>query len=165
MIDKFRGRWHFLSNFYKCEIDHQGITYPSVEHYYVAMKFSDQQFIDGKYYTPGDLREIISKMDYSGSVKKLGQKVKLRKDWNDKKLGFMKWAVREKFKNDKLAEMLLSTGDLELVEGNSWHDNYYGSCECDKCSNKGRNLLGKILMDVRSELRGDKKGLEDILFN
>jgi predicted NAD-dependent protein-ADP-ribosyltransferase YbiA (DUF1768 family) len=55
MIDKFEGRYSFLSNFYTCSIEHQGIKYPSVEHFYVAMK-SNEQLIDGKYYTTGDFR-------------------------------------------------------------------------------------------------------------
>jgi predicted NAD-dependent protein-ADP-ribosyltransferase YbiA (DUF1768 family) len=33
MIDKFEGRYSFLSNFYTCSIEHQGIKYPSVEHF------------------------------------------------------------------------------------------------------------------------------------
>ena len=159
MIDKFQGRWYFLSNFYPCEIEHQGITYPSVEHYYVAMKFNDEQFIDGRYYTPGDLREIISKMEDPGKVKRFGRKIKLRKDWDNYKLEVMNWGVREKFKNDRLSELLLSTGDEELIEGNFWNDTYWGVC-----NGKGQNHLGKILMEVRNELRGIKRtGLEEIL--
>lgn len=159
MIDKFQGRWHFLSNFYPCEIEHQGIKYPSVEHYYVAMKFDDEQLIDGKYYTPGDLRELISKIKDPGQVKRFGRKVKLRKDWNNQKLKVMNWGVREKFKNDRLSELLLSTGDEELIEGNFWNDTYWGVC-----NGKGQNHLGKILMEVRNELRGIKRtGLEEIL--
>lgn len=159
MIDKFQGRWYFLSNFYPCEIEHQGITYPSVEHYYVAMKFNDEQFIDGRYYTPGDLREIISKMEDPGKVKRFGRKIKLRKDWNTYKLEVMNWGVREKFKSPKLSELLLSTGDEELIEGNFWNDTFWGIC-----NGKGKNHLGKILMEVRNELRGIKKtGLEEIL--
>lgn len=159
MIDKFQGRWHFLSNFYPCEIEHQGIKYPSVEHYYVAMKFDDEQLIDGKYYTPGDLRELISKIKDPGQVKRFGRKVKLRKDWDNQKLKVMNWGVREKFKNDRLSELLLSTGDEELIEGNFWNDTYWGVC-----NGKGQNHLGKILMEVRNELRGIKRtGLEEIL--
>lgn len=159
MIDKFQGRWHFLSNFYPCEIEHQGIKYPSVEHYYVAMKFDDEQLIDGKYYTPGDLRELISKIKDPGQVKRFGRKVKLRKDWDNQKLKVMNWGVREKFKNDRLSDLLLSTGDEELIEGNFWNDTYWGVC-----NGKGQNHLGKILMEVRNELRGIKRtGLEEIL--
>ena len=159
MIDKFQGRWRFLSNFYPCEIEYQGIKYPSVEHYYVAMKVNDEQLINGRYYTPADFREMISRVDSPGLAKKIGQLVKIRKDWNNKKLDFMNWVVREKFKNQELAEMLLSTGDMELIEGNSWNDTFWGVC-----NGKGKNHLGKILMEVREELGGKKRvGLEEFL--
>lgn len=164
MIDKFEGRFSFLSNFYPCEIEHQGIKYPSVEHFYVAMKVNDQQLINGKYFTPGDFREMISRVKSSSEVKRIGSKVKLRGDWSSKKVEFMNWAVREKFKNPTLSELLLSTGDKDLIEGNWWHDNEWGQCTCDKCKGKGKNKLGKILMEVRNELRGIKRtGLEEIL--
>ena len=160
MITKFEGRWNFLSNFYKCDIEHQGIKYTSVEAFYVAMKVNDQQLINGVYYTPGDFREMISKISIPGVVKKIGQKVKLRSDWREKKLEYMNWAIREKFKNENLADLLKSTADLELVEQNSWHDNFWGKCVCNRCKGNEKNHLGKILMDVRDELNGRERGLD-----
>lgn len=154
MISRFEGRNRFLSNFFPCEIEHQGIKYPSVEHFYVAMKVNDQQLINGKYYTPGDYREMISLVPTAGQVKRIGRLSKLRSDWDSQKLKVMNWGVRQKFKyNDDLKQLLISTGDEEIVEGNTWHDNFFGSCSCDKCGDKGQNNLGKILMDVRRELR------------
>lgn len=159
MIQKFEGRYGFLSNFYPCEIEHQGIIYPSVEHFYVAMKCNNSQLINGNQYTMLDFREMISKIPYPGMVKKLGSKISIRKDWNEKKLEFMNWAIREKFKDEKLAQLLLETGDEELVEGNTWNDTFWGVC-----NGSGQNHLGKILMKVRNELRGiERTGLETIL--
>jgi hypothetical protein len=159
MIDKFDGKYRFLSNFYPCKIEHQGITYPSVEHYYVAMKVNDEQLINGKYYTPGDFREMISRVKEAALVKKIGNKIKLRSDWDNKKLDVMNWAIREKFKDENLKELLLGTGDQELIEGNFWKDFFWGVC-----NGRGQNHLGKILMIVRDEIRGIKKtGLEEFL--
>lgn len=152
MIDKFEGRYCFLSNFYPCKIEHKGIKYPSVEHFYVAMKVTNMQLINGVHYSAVDFREMIAKVIDPGDAKRIGRKVSLREGWDEKKLEFMNFAVREKFKDNKLAELLLSTGDELLVEGNYWHDNFYGSCTCSKCGNKGENHLGKILMKVREEL-------------
>jgi predicted NAD-dependent protein-ADP-ribosyltransferase YbiA (DUF1768 family) len=101
MINKFDGRWRFLSNFYPCRIEHQGIVYPSVEHFYVSMKVNDVQLINGIYYTAGDFREMIAMVPNPAIAKKIGSKVKLRSDWDQKKLEFMNWAVREKFKDPK----------------------------------------------------------------
>ena len=163
MINRFDGRYAFLSNFYPCKIEHEGIVYNSVEAFYVAMKCNSNQTIDGVYYTPVDFREMIAKIPSPGRVKRIGQKIKIRADWDSKKLEFMTWAVNEKFKDTELKEMLLMTGDVEIVEGNYWHDVEWGQCSCDKCKNKGKNLLGKLLMKLRSEFNGtQKKGLEQL---
>lgn len=160
MIDKFEGRYRFLSNFYPCKIEHQGIKYPSVENFYVAMKVNDQQLINGTYYTPGDFREMIARITNPAEVKRLGSKVKLRTGWDEKKLEVMNWAIRQKFKEETLSELLLSTGDQELIEGNYWKDFYWGVC-----NGKGENHLGKILMTVRKEisLQNQKPSIEDII--
>jgi ribA/ribD-fused uncharacterized protein len=165
MINRFDGRYSFLSNFYPCKIEHQGITYPSVEAFYVAMKCNSNQTFDGVYYTPVDFREMIAKIPSPGRVKKIGQRIKVRPDWDSKKLEFMTWAVNEKFKDPTLKEMLIMTGDVEIIEGNWWHDVFWGQCTCEKCAGKGKNKLGKLLMEVRSELNGTKKpNLYDVLF-
>lgn len=163
MINKFEGRFRFLSNFYPCKIEHKGIKYPSVEHFYVAMKVTEMQLLDGIYYTAADFREMISRISNPGDVKKISSRVKIRRDWDDKKLEFMNWAVREKFKDETLAEMLISTGDQEIIEGNWWHDNFYGSCSCVKCNGSGENHLGRILMKIREELKQQnlRPSLED----
>ena len=57
--------------------------------------------------------------------------------------------LRDKFKpGSELAGKLLNTGDAELVEGNHWGDRYWGVCD-----GEGQNKLGKLLMQVRGELR------------
>lgn len=158
IIEKFEGRWRFLSNFYECDIEHQGIRYPSVEHFYVSMKCNNEQMINGKHYTIGDFREMIANTPSPGLVKKIGQKIKVRSDWDNKKLEFMNWAIREKFKDINLAELLVQTEDIDLIESNTWNDTFWGVC-----NGKGKNHLGKILMKVRDELRGVEKktGLEE----
>lgn len=163
MINSFSGRYSFLSNFFPCEIDHDGIIYPSVEHYYVAMKCNNDQMIDGRYYTCADFRELISKVESPGKVKLIGKSIKIRSNWDDIKLDIMKRGVENKFKIQELSKLLIATGNQPLVEGNWWHDNFYGQCTCEKCSGKGRNKLGKLLMQIRSELNGtQKKGLEQL---
>ena len=162
MINSFTGRWSFLSNFYPCKIVHQGITYPSTEHYYVAMKVNDDQVINGQFYPKADVRELVARVSTPGQVKRFGMTLKLRKDWNNVKFEVMEWCLREKFKDEKLKEMLLQTGDEELIESNYWHDVVWGVCTCQKCGN-----LGKLLMKIRSEIKGEqnkRSSLEDVLF-
>lgn len=63
----------------------------------------------------------------------------------------MEQGLKLKFRNRKLAEALLATGDAELIEGNTWCDNIWGNCTCSKCAKTpGENRLGKLLMEIRS---------------
>jgi hypothetical protein len=51
-------------------------------------------------------------------------------------------------------EKLLETKNAELIEGNIWHDNFWGSCECSRCNHKpGKNMLGRLLMEYRAEIQ------------
>lgn len=144
MIDRFSEKYEFLSNFYECEIEYDGLIFKSVEAAYQAqkcMRYSDK----------------IKFIELSASEsKKLGRKVYLRPDWEKIKLGIMDELVEIKFTNHiDLKGRLLETGDQELVEGNWWHDNFFGVCSCLRCkqNEEQRNELGKILMRVRNELR------------
>ena len=45
---------------------------------------------------------------------------------------------------------LLESSNYYLIEGNNWHDNYWGKCYCAKCTKiDGQNKLGAILMKLR----------------
>ena len=60
----------------------------------------------------------------------------------------MRKAVFEKFsQNEDIKKILLSTGDEELIENTS--DDYYWGCGT---KGTGKNMLGKILMEVREKL-------------
>jgi hypothetical protein len=53
--------------------------------------------------------------------------------------------------------MLLETGDTELVEGNTWRDNFWGAIpetgrRLDGVPLYGRNQLGLLLMETRGLL-------------
>ncbi len=61
----------------------------------------------------------------------------------------MKKAVLQKFMtHTELRELLLSTGDEEIIEAT--HDDYYWGCGKN---GTGKNILGKILMEVRAILQ------------
>ena len=156
IIDGFKGRFSFLSNFHPCEVEHQGIRYPSVEHYYVAMKCNNEQMLNGRHYTIGDFREMIARIPSAAIVKSIGKKMQVRKDWNEKRLEFMLYGVREKFKDANLSELLLSTEDFPLVESNDWNDRFWGVSQ-----GKGLNHLGRILMKVRKEIRERESGVSE----
>lgn len=143
MIDGFQGEYRFLSNFYISPIIHMNVKYPSVEHAYQACKSMDT-----------GIRRYIASLDSPGKAKRYGKKVRLRKDWEVVKRDIMYKLLRIKFSKIPLAGWLRETGDQKLVEGNYWHDNYWGVCHCMQCRHiKGENQLGKLLMQIREEIQ------------
>ena len=148
MINCFDGKWAFLSNFYWNEIEHEGIKYPTNEHFFQAMKTLDM-----------DERCQIANSLTPGQAKRMGRKVSLRPDWEDVKEDIMLEGLCIKFADEQLADWLVATGDAELVEGTTWHDNEWGDCSCPKCRNiVGKNKLGKLLMKVRDMIK-EERGL------
>lgn len=146
MINHFDKEWAFLSNFYPQEIEFEGITYPTNEHFFQAMKTLDI-----------NKRRAIANASTPGLAKKMGRSVSLRPDWEDIKDDVMLEGLYRKFANEELADWLLDTGDEWLEEGNYHHDNYWGICYCEKCQDTmGKNKLGKLLMKVRSEIKKER---------
>lgn len=138
-IEIFRGKYHFLSNFYPSKFTHMGMEYPSVEHAYQSSKTEDEK----------EFWDIIH-APYARIAKKKGSEILYkRKDFNIIKLGIMSIYVHCKFsQNEDLKTKLLETGDEEIIETNYWGDTYWGVC-----NGVGKNHLGKILMKVRRNLK------------
>ena len=137
MIDKFDGDYAFLSNFYYSPFMFQGRQYPTVEHFFQAHKAKTYE----------DFISVLVEPTPKGA-KQVGRKIKMREDWETVKDTIMLEGLRAKFSIKGLREKLLATGDEELIEGNHWHDTYWGVC-----NGVGKNKLGKMLMQVREEIR------------
>jgi ribA/ribD-fused uncharacterized protein len=161
MIDKFLDYYFFLSNFYVHPFTYptpnskggdwlngwDAKEYKSVEHAYQAFKADNEAE-----------HEYVRNLDTAGKAKRFGRLVSMRKNWDEIKYELMLDLVRTKFDDTGLAKLLLDTDNEKLVEGNYWHDCVWGSCTCDACSTiEGKNWLGKILMQVREELKNKKK--------
>ena len=144
-IDDFQGDYFFLSNFSPAPVMLDGVEYPTVEHAYQAAKTLEPKE-----------RERIRGASTPGLARKLGRKMPQRPDWPEVKVDIMRDLVRQKFKsNPDLQKLLLATGEAELVEGNTWHDNFWGDCRCARCAAvPGQNWLGRLLMNVRQHLKG-----------
>lgn len=137
-ITSFRGDYDFLSNFYEAGIDYDGIHYLNSEAAFQAQKCLKDE----------EKREFSNLS--AAKAKQKGRQVALRADWEEVKIGIMEEIVRCKFaQNPHLTDRLLRTGNRKLVEGNTWHDTYWG---VDAATGKGENNLGKILMKIREEL-------------
>ena len=142
MIDKFEGEYAFLSNFYEHPIQYNGITYPTNEHFFQAMKSLKEEE-----------RKMIAAAPTPRAAKCLGRAITLRSDWELIKYDMMLLGLRLKFCDKELRSKLRATGDEILIEGNWWHDNTWGDCSCEQCKYvHGRNELGKLLMQVRNEI-------------
>ena len=137
IIDKFDGKYSFLSNFYNSPIIIGGINYPTVEHAFQAQKtFSNEERLD------------IANSATPGIAKRKGRKIILRRDWEQIKDNVMEFCLRKKFTEHlDLQKKLLETGDAILIEGNTWGDTYWGMC-----ADVGENKLGQLLMKIREEI-------------
>ncbi len=135
-----------LSNFASFGFEEDGKYWPTVEHYFQAMKF------DGDEYE--DYREQIRKSHSPKQAKAFGQsrKYPLRKDWEEVKEAIMLKALRLKFSHPKMKAILLSTKNRKLIE-NSPYDRYWGIGK----NHDGKNRLGVLLMKVREEIKKEKK--------
>jgi ribA/ribD-fused uncharacterized protein len=117
-----------------------GAEWPSVEHYFQAMKFED----------PGQ-RELVRCAEHPKKARKLGRSRRrgLRADWSKVKRVVMTRAVYTKCRtHPEVAQRLLETGDSRLVESNAY--DYFWGCGRDR---RGQNVYGQVLMDVRRKLR------------
>lgn len=152
VILKFIEPYRFLSNFYYNPITVDGISMPTLEHWYVIKKAGS---LEGFLKQTG--LEIFELQGRSpGQMKRIGRGIELRPDWEDVKFDIMKNLLRMKFTDHNLRIELLATYDWILIEGNHWHDNIWGVCLCGKgkCSSFiGGNHLGRLLMEVRKEIR------------
>lgn len=130
-----------FSNFKAYPIELNDKTWPTVEHYFQAQKFAGTEHEE-------ELRTTESPMVVARKGR--ARTRPLRPDWEEVKDGIMREAVIAKFnQHPELCELLLSTGDEEIVEKTT--RDYYWGCGTD---GTGRNMLGRILMEVRQELRG-----------
>jgi hypothetical protein len=138
MINSFSGQHAFLSNFYKVDITYEGLTYPSVEHAYMAQKTLNM--LERQLFTDPGMA--------AGQAKKLGRTLQLRPDWESVKVIIMANLLAIKFTHKELRDKLLATGDEMLVEGNWWNDTFWGVCK-----GVGLNQLGLLLMELRTAIR------------
>ena len=129
-----------FSNFSAHPIRLTGKVWPTSEHYFQAQKFAGHPDEE-------EVRLAKSPMIAARMGRSLARP--LRPDWEAVKLDVMREAVRAKFaQHPDLTAILLGTGDAELVEHTA-KDSYWG----DGGDGSGQNWLGRILMQVREELR------------
>ena len=129
-----------FSNFAIFTITVSGKKWPTTEHYFQAMKFDSKS----------DQEEIRkSKTPMEAARKGRDRRKKLKKNWESIKVNIMREALFAKFtQHSDLKEMLVNTGDAKIVE-HTENDSYWG----DGVNGSGKNMLGRLLMEVRVMLK------------
>ncbi len=134
---------HPLASHSRHGFELDGCEWPSVEHYFQAMKFEEPH-----------LREKIRKAP-SPKVAKIIARWhfwKIRRDWKTVQRVMMTRGTWIKcHAHPEVAQALLDTGDQMIVE-TSLYDYYWG-CGRDQ---RGHNYYGKMLMDIRKRLRAEQ---------
>ena len=148
------GKFRPLSNFHICDVWYEGGLYPSSEHAFMAAKTLDLETRQKFHKDSFDGIDYIPTLTCA-EAKQLGREIVLRKDWEDIKYDVMLNIVFNKFShNYDIRNLLLNTGNKYLEETNSWHDQIWGNCICEKCASiEGQNNLGETLMKVREALQ------------
>lgn len=137
VIDSFKGKYFFLSNFYESPVIYGGITYLNNEAAFQAQKTLNKK------------QRLKFAMLNPSQAKGMGRSISLRPDWEEIKINVMYEICKAKFtQNENLKRSLLNTGNAELIEGNNWGDKIWG-----QVNGIGENNLGKILMRIREELK------------
>jgi ribA/ribD-fused uncharacterized protein len=152
--DEGKGEWRALSNMYEAPFQVDSITFPTVEHYF--------QWSKAKKFGDGFIADKILKTPSPKAVKALGKKVKdFDKDaWDKVKDGVMRTGVKAKFmQHPDLKTKLMETGVKPIGEASA-RDKYWGigtSADTSKANDPtkwpGKNVLGKMLADLRKELK------------
>jgi len=132
-----------FSNFAAYPVEIRGRVWPTSEHFFQAQKFADSQQEEA-------IRSVKSPMIAARMGRNRSKPI--RPDWEQVKDDIMREAVRSKFSQHRdLREILLATGDALIVE-HTKNDSYWG----DGGDGSGKNMLGRILAEVRAELRGSQ---------
>lgn len=144
VIDSFSQLNAYLSNFFPSPIMVGGIEYPTVEHAFQAAKTIDP-----------DEQRWVREAGTPGMAKRRGRQVQIHGNWSRIRASVMAELLMRKFtQHPRLKRLLIETGNATLIEGNTWHDQYWGDCRCAKHQGTpGKNLLGALLMELRERLK------------
>ena len=150
----FYGKGAKLSNFHPCSFQDDGINFTCVEQHYCFHK--------AKFAGSNKLARRVLLSDNPAEMKKMTNKIDGLdyEKWKEKSVPLLSRALKLKFMSSQsLYKALMSTGDMILVESNP-HDDYYGagrSMQEDELflnpTEKGQNVMGNLLMQLRSELK------------
>lgn len=132
-FNSYITEWSWLSNF----SPHPVGEWPTLEHAYQASRTL----------SPVE-RELVRRAHTPGAARNVGKTLTDRPNWSAIKVPVMKRALMVKFSAPELRQKLLDTGSEYLIHLSPW-DSFWGA---DHRGN-GENVLGKLIMEVRNELK------------
>lgn len=136
-----------FSNLFRRPVEFENVVFDTAEHAYQA----------GKARKP-EVREWILSAPSPALVAMAAHGLywwDIRSDWSKIKFDRMREVLRAKFtQHEDLREILLSTGDFRLVES-ATVDNPVNRL-WGEVNGKGKNMLGQMLMELRTQLRQEK---------
>jgi ribA/ribD-fused uncharacterized protein len=139
-IESFSGDFRWLSNFVAAEVVFEGRTYSTVEHAYCAAKSLKEEW-----------REYCADWTITpGKIKREAKEILIRKDWDEIKKFVMKDLLFQKYNQEPFMSLLMNTGDVDIEEGNTWGDTFWG---INLNTGEGQNNLGKMIMEIRLSFR------------
>lgn len=168
MITEFRNMHYFLSSF-----DEVPFLVPDWQPYYeVPVLSREHAYQASKATCQEDWRWVLA-APTAREAQKRGRIIKRKEDWDRflKKSTMFYLIGYQTGQNLELKQKLLATGDEMIIEGNRWHDVFWGACTCDRhladltlplhTNNngwvaRGANWLGRMWMmhrDLLSEER------------
>ena len=133
----------YMSNYWKARFFIYSRWWYTIEHAYQAQKCA----LPAEY-------DAIHQTKKANDARLLGQKVQMREHWDDiHKDRVMEECLRAKFLQHKdIRDQLMATGEEELIEDTTTSNDMHWGCGTD---GTGKNMLGKLLMKIRNELKGE----------
>jgi len=134
----FEGRLYSLSNFSAHRVEYMGETFATSEHAYQTLKFADPA-----------MRAKIKNAPSAFLAREFGQAEQGRTP-NFDKVNVIKDIMRAKIRqHEDVRRALESTGDAIILKDHPDDDGFWGTGP----DGKGQNVMGKIWMELRGEMR------------
>ena len=140
----YEQEFYMLSNFSAFSLRWKGRKFDTSEHAYHFEKFRGDALVRGLVADAISAHEAFKIAEQHREFR--------RPDWDAVKVDTMRSILHAKVgQHEYVRRKLLETGDRELVE-NSWRDGFWGW----GADQQGQNMLGKLWMEIRAEIRGGK---------
>jgi ribA/ribD-fused uncharacterized protein len=151
--DEFGGLSNMAARF---PLQVNGVAINSSEALYQACRFSHR---------PDLQSEIIAQpTPMSAKAASRLHLAETRTDWTEVRIDAMRWCLRVKLAQHfaVFSQLLLETGAFPIVE-QSRYDAFWGAIEDGPDFLAGTNMLGQVLMELRTMLREHGDGLQTVL--